>query len=262
MKRARVIPVLLVRGSGLYKSVRFGQEKYVGDPINAIRVFNEKEVDELIILDVLATEERRGPRLDDVRDWASECFMPVCYGGGVTTLDEMERLFQAGVEKVALNAAAAENPELVREAARAFGSQSVIAAVDVRKGWFGGHHVVTHRGRKKLAESPAGYVMRLRDLGAGEILLQSVDRDGTGTGYDLELVRDIVHRVDVPVVAIGGAGEVRHLREALAAGASAVAAGSMFVFHGKHRAVLITYPDAETLASLTLAEGDGPRATD
>ena len=254
MKRPRVIPVLLVQGAGLVKTMRFKDSKYVGDPINAISIFNEKEVDELVVVDIMATLEKRAPRYDVVQDWASECFMPLCYGGGITRVSEMERLLQGGIEKVAINAAVVEHPDLIREAARIFGSQSVVVSMDVRKSWRGRYQVVTHRAGKVVDDDIAAYARRVCDLGAGEILLNSVDRDGTMQGYDLVLVETVCRAVDIPVVALGGAGTVAHFGDALHAGASAVAAGSMFVFHGRHRAVLITYPEPSELATLCMGE--------
>lgn len=254
MKRARVIPVLLFKRAGLIKTVNFKDEKYVGDPINAIRIFNEKEVDELIVVDILATEEQREPHYSVIEEWASECFMPLCYGGGITGVHEAERLLHSGIEKFAINAAAAARPELIREAARAFGSQSVVVSVDVKDGGLGRGRVVTHRGSRVVSHDVVEYVRRVEDLGAGEILLNSVERDGTMKGYDLGLIAKVSNSVNIPVVALGGAGSVKDFQQALSAGASAVAAGSMFVFHGKHRAVLITYPEADVLAELAIAE--------
>jgi cyclase len=176
--------------------------------------------------------------------------MPLCYGGGVTCVDDMQRLFQCGIEKVAMNAAAAECPDVIREAASMFGSQSVVVSMDVRKSWRGRYQVVTHRARKVVSDHVEAYARRVRDLGAGEILLNAVDRDGTMQGYDLPLVEAVSRAVDIPVIALGGAGTVEHCGHALRAGASAVAAGSMFVFYGRHRAVLITYPDPAQLMRL------------
>lgn len=242
MFRPRVIPCLLLKGDGLVKTIRFKQPKYVGDPINAVKIFNEKEVDELIFLDVMATPMNREPSFDRVRDIASECFMPMCYGGGVRTADQARRLFGLGVEKVSLNTAAAENPGIISELARAFGSQSVIVGVDVKRDWFGRSRVFTRCGSKNTGRSPVQYVREMAQRGAGEILLNSIDRDGTMHGFDLDLIREVTTAVNVPVVACGGAGSVEDLDAAVAAGASAVAAGSLFVFTGPHRAVLINYP--------------------
>jgi cyclase len=244
------VPCLLLREAGLMKTVRFGDEKYVGDPINAIRILNEKEVDELILLDTHATPAGLAPRFEIVEAVASECFMPLCYGGGIASVQQMEKLFWLGVEKVSVNTAAVSNPQLIREAANAFGSQSVVVAMDVKKTRFGGYKVHVARGTKNTGIDPVEHAKRMQDMGAGEILLHSVDRDGTGNGYDLDLVRSVSAAVGIPVVASGGAGSLDHFRQAVQAGAAAVSAGSFFVFHGKHRAVLITYPEPGALQQL------------
>lgn len=251
MFRARVIPCLLLRGHGLVKTRRFKDPVYVGDPVNAVRIFSEKEVDELVVLDIDASREGREPNYELIAEIAGECFMPVAYGGGIRTLDQVRKLIRSGVEKVVVNSAALESTEVITAAAEVFGSQAVVAAIDVRKPLLGGYKVVgksaTVEAKVKLDE----HVRRVVAAGAGEIFLNSVDRDGTMAGYDLELVRTVAQVVDVPVVASGGAGTVEHLRQAVHdAGASAVAAGSMFVFHGKHRAVLINYPTRAELSSI------------
>lgn len=237
----RVIPCLLLRGTGLVKTVRFADPKYVGDIVNAVKIFNDKEVDEIIILDIEAHARRR-INWELVTSTASEAFMPMCYGGGVTSVDDIRRLLKAGIEKVSINTAAHENPRLIEEAARTFGSQSIVAGIDVKKGFLGRTQVVTHGGKRKQAPDPVAWAKAVERAGAGEILLTSVDRDGTQSGYDLELVRQVTSAVRIPVIACGGAGKVQHFAEAIQSGASAVAAGSLFVFHGPHRAVLITYP--------------------
>ena len=247
MLRARAIPCLLLKGDGLVKTVRFKEPKYVGDPINAVKIFNEKEVDELIFLDITATPARREPDFERVRDIASECFMPMCYGGGVRSLDHARKLFNLGVEKVSLNTAAAEQPALITELAGVFGNQSVIVGVDVKRDWLGRPRVFTHCGTKNTGREPVEYVREMEQRGAGEILLNSVDRDGTMQGFDTELIGEVTRAVQVPVVACGGAGSVAHLGAAVAAGASGVAAGSLFVFTGPHRAVLINYPSPREL---------------
>ncbi len=239
----RIIPVLLLRGSGFVKTVRFKDPVYLGDSFNTVRLFNEKETDELIILDIDATIQGRGPRFDFLRDLASECFMPVSYGGGVRTVEDMRRLFEAGFEKVSINSAAIKNPQLISQAAREFGSQSVVVSLDVRRRMFGRHEVFVENGKKATGMSPIEAAQRAVDLGAGEILLNSIDLDGTMTGYDLELIENIARSVSVPLIACGGAGNLNHMVEVIdEAGASAAAAGSVFVFTGRHRAVLITYP--------------------
>jgi imidazole glycerol-phosphate synthase subunit HisF len=237
----RLIPVLLLRQGGLYKTTRFEKPQYVGDPVNAVRIFNDKEADELIILDIGATPGGRGPDLGLITEIAGEAFMPVCYGGGVTDLRDFDNLFSAGVEKVAVNTVTYDNPSLIRDAARKFGSQSVVGSIDVHR----------HRrrsdtcaagGRRCTRKLPRDHAVLLAEAGVGEILLTSVDREGTGEGYDLDTLSLVSEAVNVPVVANGGAGSLDHVAAALSAGASGAAAGSMFVFEGRHRAVLISYP--------------------
>jgi cyclase len=246
----RVIPCLLLQGDGLVKTLKFKDARYVGDPVNTLRIFNEKEIDEIVILDITATGEGRKPRLELIRELASECFMPLCYGGGITTVAEIEAILRAGVEKVAINSACFTNPEVIREASARFGAQAIVAAIDVKKTLLGGYKVFSHGGKKNQGLDPVAHAKQMEALGAGEILLTSIDRDGTQEGYDLELVRKVTAAVGIPVVASGGAGKLDHFKEAVASGASAVAAGSFFVFHGKHRAVLITYPEHQALQTL------------
>lgn len=250
MLRTRVIPCLLLRSGGLVKTVRFANAKYVGDPINAVRIFNDKEVDELVFLDIGATLSGRGPNFDLLAGIASEAFMPFGYGGGITTADQVKRLFALGVEKVVINTAASTTPALVAEAASLAGTSSVVASIDVRRGVLGTYSVYVRSGQQDLKQDPVTYAREMERLGAGEILLTAIDRDGTQAGYDLDVIRRVTAAVSIPVVAAGGAGRLRHFREAVDAGASAVAAGSLFVFHGKHRAVLITYPAYPELEAL------------
>lgn len=239
----RVIPCLLLRHSGLVKTVQFRDPVYLGDPINIVRIFNEKEADELILLDTTATLEGRSPAFGIVEKLAGECFMPLCYGGGVRSTDDMKRLFQLGVEKVALNSMAVERPELVRTAADLFGSQSVVVSIDVRRRPFGRYEVCSRGGTQAGGRDPAEFATAMEREGAGELLVTSIDRDGTMQGYDLDLLRHVTGAVGLPVIACGGAGRLEHLVAAVRdGGASAAAAGSLFVFQGKHRAVLISYP--------------------
>ncbi|MFH1034247.1 MAG: AglZ/HisF2 family acetamidino modification protein [Pseudomonadota bacterium] len=239
----RVMPCLLLRNRALVKTVRFKDASYVGDPINTIRIFNEKEVDELILLDITASIENKPPNFELIADIAGECFMPLAYGGGVRSLEDFRRLFGLGVEKVAVNAAAHADPGLISQAAKTFGSQSVIGALDVKKSLFGKYKVLYQGGRRQAQPGPLEQARRLEELGAGEILLTSMDRDGTFQGYDLELIALVAGGVGVPVIACGGAGNLEHLGQAVRqAGASAVAVGSMVVYQGPHRAVLINYP--------------------
>ena len=247
IRRTRVIPCLLLRGRELVKTERFRRARYVGDALNTVRILNEKEVDELLVLDIDAASQNRAPQTGLIRDLAGECFMPLTYGGGVKTLQQMEGLFSAGCEKIALHQAALERPAFVEEAVRAFGSQSVSVVINAKKNLFGGYAVTDARVKKTGAAGPVERAKQLAESGAGEIVLQSVDRDGTRAGYDLELIRQVAAAVRVPVVALGGAGSIEDLKRAADAGASAVAAGSFFVFHGKHQAVLVTYPTPNEL---------------
>jgi cyclase len=243
MLRTRVIPCLLLKDGLLYKTVKFRDPKYVGDPINAVKIFNEKEVDELLFLDIAASQMNRKPNFGLVRDIASEAFMPVGYGGGVASVEDAATLFSLGVEKVVVNSNAFTQPDLISRLADRFGSQSVVVSIDCRKTLLGKYDTFTHGGTRKGAVSPHAAALEAERCGAGEIVVTSIDRDGTGKGYDVALLRSVTAAVKVPVVASGGAASLADMAEAVrSGGASAVAAGSMFVFHGKHRAVLITYP--------------------
>ncbi len=251
MIQTRVIPCLLLKNQGLVKTVRFATPRYIGDPINAVKIFNDKEVDELALLDISATPERRKPPFDLLAKIASQCFMPLSYGGGVREIGDMTTLFSLGIEKVVLNTVAAEHPHFVRSATERFGGSSVIVSIDVKRGLFGKREVVTHAGRKKTGRDPVRFAVEMAEAGAGELLLNSVDRDGTMKGYDLSLIREVAQAVGVPVVACGGAGSVEDLGRAVnEGGASAAAAGSLFVYRMPHRAVLINYPPAAELRAL------------
>jgi imidazole glycerol-phosphate synthase subunit HisF len=241
MSLVRVLPVLLLLDGGLVKTKNFKNPVYIGDPINAVRIFNEKEVDELVLLDIAATPQQRDPHYDMIRDIVSESFMPIGYGGGIRNLDQIHQLYQTGVEKIILNSSAFDY-RLIEQAASKYGNQAVTVSIDVRKSFFGGYTVYTHNGTQKHKISPDHFARQLVEAGAGEIIIQSIDREGSMEGFDVELTRLVSDAVDVPVVASGGAGSADHLRQALReGGASAVAAGSLFVFKGKHRAVLISY---------------------
>lgn len=244
----RIIPVLLLQEAGLVKTVKFRAPNYVGDPINAIRIFNEKEADELILLDILATKQGRDPSFERIRDIAAECYMPFCYGGGVRSLAAMEKIYNIGAEKVSLNTACVEIPGLISNAVRQFGSQSVVASIDVKKNIFGRYRVYTRGGGSLLREDPVEYARVLEGEGVGEVIVNSIDRDGMMGGYDIELLCRISSALSIPVIAAGGAGSLADFRRAIVeGGASACAAGSMFVYHGKHKAVLVTYPDRRTI---------------
>lgn len=248
MIQTRAIPVLLLTRKGLVKTVKFKDPTYLGDPINIVRIFNDKEVDEIVVLDIEATPAGRGPDIGRITSIVSEAFMPVCYGGGITTLDDVRRLIAAGIEKIALNTAAVENPALVSEAAKLLGSSSVVVSIDVQRRMLRGQRVVTRGAARATEFTPVDFARRMEAAGAGEILLNSVDRDGTQSGYDTELVRAVSAAVSIPVVACGGARDAADLGSAVQAGASAAAAGSLFVFRGPHRAVLISYPSPAELA--------------
>jgi cyclase len=247
----RVIPVLLLQNKGLVKTKQFKNPVYVGDPINAIRIFNEKEVDELVFLDIDASKLRKKPDFKLIGNIASECFMPLGYGGGITEIDDIKRLFQIGVEKIILNTVALSNPKIVSEAARLAGNQSVVVSIDVKKNWTGKRKVYSHSNEMVQNEQPLEFALHMQEMGAGEIILNSVNNDGMMNGYDLELIRQFSSKLEIPVVACGGAGSYEHFKQAIhEAGASAVAAGSMFVFHGPLRGVLINYPNQAKLKQI------------
>lgn len=250
MLRIRVIPCLLLKSGGLVKTTRFRKPRYIGDPMNAVRIFNEKFVDEIILLDIEASRQRRKPDLRLIEKIVSEAFMPVCYGGGIASVDDAGALLATGVEKVAVNSAAIVDPGLVSRLAERFGSQSVVAALDIRRS-FGRLRVANHTGRSRVRETPVEHARRLEALGAGELLVTSVDRDGTMDGYDVAGLRELAAAVQIPVIACGGAGRLEHLVEVVEkAGVSAAAAGSLFVYRGVHRAVLINYPGQDELRAL------------
>ena len=251
MLRVRVIPCLLLRRNGLVKTVKFENAKYVGDPINTVRIYNEKEVDELFFLDITATPDKKDPPYEMIREIATECFMPFAYGGGVRTFEQAARIFGIGAEMVCLNTQAAENPELLSRIADKFGSQAVVASIDAKRDFFGRYRVVTNGARNATGKDVVEQAKLMEKMGAGEILLTSVDRDGTFEGYDVELVRKVTRAVSIPVVACGGAGKLEHLPAPVKeGGASAVACGSLFVYQGKHRAVLTNYPTRAELTRL------------
>lgn len=250
MLKTRVIPCLLLKNGGLVKTFQFEKPKYVGDPINAVRIFNEKEVDEIVILDISATPEKKEPNFELLKDLASQAFMPLAYGGGITNINQIEKLFSIGIEKVVLDTIVSINPDLIKQAADIAGSSSVVVCMDVKYKLFGKASVFNHAGTKDTKEDPVQFAKKMQDLGAGELIFNSIDRDGQQNGYDLNLIEKIAKSIDIPLVALGGASTLDDFRNAVDHGASAVAAGSMFVFHGKHKAVLITYPEYKKLESL------------
>lgn len=257
MLMKRIIPCLLLKKLGLVKTVKFKNPKYVGDPINAVKIFNEKEVDELIILDITATVENTRPQFELLSRITKEAFIPFAYGGGVRSLGDLEKLFSLGVEKVSINSYSVENPEFIKRASDYVGSQSIIVSIDVKKNLFGKYEVYTHGGKRPANLEPVKFAMQMEKMGAGEILINSINRDGTMVGYDIELIKSVANAVSVPVIACGGAGRIEDFSKVVTeCNVSAMAAGSIFVFHGKHRAVLINYPTQEELEEVM-----GPRYT-
>jgi cyclase len=248
--KPRVIPTLLLRNSGLVKTVRYRDPRYIGDPINAVRIFNEKEVDEMAFLDITASMAGRGPNFELLSRISGEAFMPFAYGGGITSLDQIRRLFAMGVEKVVLNSVIGTTPSLITQAADIAGSSSIVVSVDVRRRFLGGYRVFLRSGTVDTGRDPVSYAEEMQALGAGEILLNSIDHDGRMGGYNLDLIQCVSAAVDLPVIASCGAGAIEHFRDAVERGASALAAGSMFVYHGKLKAVLITYPEYDLLVDL------------
>lgn len=251
MLKVRVIPVLLLQDGGLVKGERFKRHKYVGDPINSVRIFNEKEVDELVFLDVSAGACRREPDYRLIEDMASEAFMPIAYGGGIASVAQVERLFRSGVEKVIINSQFFIRPELIQDCSRIAGSQSVVVSMDVKRSFWGKYEVYTHCATRKTGLDPVAYAKKAEAMGAGELMVTSIDREGTGKGYDLALVEEVSRAVDIPVIAQGGAASLTDFHLAVrSAKASAVAAGTFFTFHGKHKAVLLTYPGYSDLENI------------
>jgi cyclase len=250
MLRTRVIPCLLLRDTSLVKTVKFDKLTYVGDPLNTCRIFNELEVDEMAVLDITASREGRGPNYKLLESLVSECFMPLSYGGGITSLEQAERLFSTGFEKIIVNSALFHRPELIRDIAKIYGSQSIIVSIDVRKSLFKGYEIFSHSGTVKQKTKLIEWANHIEELGAGEILLTSIDREGTWNGFDLTLVRTISTAVQIPVIAHGGAGQIEHIAEAVHKGqASAVGLGSMVVFQKKDMGVLINFPDKKQLSN-------------
>lgn len=244
MLRSRIIPCLLLSDGGLVKTRKFGEPRYVGDPLNAVKIFNEKQVDELCFLDIDATRKGREPDFDLIRKIAVECRMPLCYGGGISTAKQAAKIIQFGVEKVSVSAAALERPALISEMADETGRQSVSVVLDVKANRFPfrGYSVMTHNGARKTGIDPVTFAAQAQDLGAGEIIINSIDRDGMMEGYDLDLARAVRAATDIPMTVIGGAGKVEDMKELIdTLGTVGAAAGSLFVFKGKFRAVLINY---------------------
>lgn len=250
MLKHRVIPCLLLKNGGLVKTQKFTNPKYVGDPINAIRIFNEKEVDEMLVLDIEASKTNSEPKYDLIEEFAGECFMPLCYGGGISSVDQAKRLFSIGVEKISIQTRTLANLSLVSDIASRYGNQSVVVSIDVKKNLFGRYKLYSSASGKTLDMDWMDFLKRAVDAGAGEILINAVDRDGTLSGVDTPLIELAASACSVPLIAIGGVSSLADIKAAVKAGASAVAAGAFFVYHGPHRAVLITYPRYNELTAL------------
>ena len=248
MKRIRVIPVLLLYNDGLVKTIKFKKPNYIGDPINAVKIFNEKEVDELVFLDIEATKLGKEPDYNKIEEIASECFMPLGYGGGIKNIEQVKRIIGIGVEKVILNTAAATNPKLISDIAKIYGNQCAVVSVDVKKDMFGKYVCYTNSGKNKVKQKLVDFVKILENKGAGEIILTSIDCEGTFDGYDIDLIKKISEVVNIPVVANGGASKIEDFTNAIKnGGASAVSAGSLFVYKSENRGVLINYPSQKEL---------------
>lgn len=244
-KRIRIIPALLLMNEGLYKTVKFKDPKYVGDPINTVKIFNEKEADELALVDITASRDQKPINYKKIAEIAGEAFMPMAYGGGIRSFDDACRVFDAGFEKVIINSAIAKDTELPNAIAKVYGSQAVVVSIDVKPDWLGRYKVYTHGGANNTGYTPVDYARRAEQLGAGEIFLQSIHKDGTWEGYDIPLIKMVSDAVSIPVVACGGASNIDDFRKAITeGGASAVAAGSMFVYQKKGMGVLISFPSA------------------
>lgn len=246
MLRPRIIPTLLLHDKGLVKTVNFKSPKYVGDPINAVRIFNEKEVDELAFFDIDASVLNRDPDYSLIEKLANQSRMPLCYGGGVKTVEQAQRIFSLGIEKIALSSAIIENPQLVTQIAERVGSQSVIVVLDVKKKLLGGYEIYTHNGRKATGINPVKFAKEIQILGAGEIIINSIDQDGVMKGYDLNLIDKIEETISIPMTVLGGAGSLEDMEKVIDKhGVIGVSAGSLFVFKGPYKAVLINYPNQD-----------------
>jgi cyclase len=251
MLKTRIIPCLLLHDGGLVKTEKFKKPKYVGDPINAVRLYNDMEVDELIFLDIDASKQKRQPDFAVIKDLATECFMPFAYGGGIQNIEQIERILSIGVEKVIINNACLENLKLIEETAKHFGSSTIIVAIDIKKELFGPYKIFNHVKNKNTNLNPLDYAVRIAEAGAGEIFVNNVDREGTYSGFDIEILSQLNQKVSCPLIACGGAASLEDMKKAVSlTGVSAVAAGSVFVYQGPHRAVLISYPAQKQLKEI------------
>ena len=248
MYRPRVIPVLLLKTLGLVKSIKFKNHRYIGDPINAVKIFNDKKADELVFLDINASKENRLISLEFVHKVGDEANMPFAVGGGIKTIQDIRSILENGAEKVVINTSAFENPEFIKEAVDAFGSSTIVVCLDIKKNFLGKYQLCYKQGKKKSKEDPIEFAQKMEEFGAGEIIIQSVDRDGTYEGYDIDLIKLISKKVTIPIVALGGASNYDDFSLAVKEGyASAVAAGSLFIYHRPRRAVLISFPNKDEI---------------
>ena len=251
MYRPRVIPVLLLQYKGLVKSVKFKDYRYIGDPINTVRIFNDLKADELVFIDILATKEKRTVSLDFVKNVGEEANMPFSVGGGIRTLEDIRKIIEAGAEKIILNSIAGENPGFVSEAAEAFGSSTITVCIDVKNDFLGKEKVWIKAGTKSINFNPVQFARQMEESGAGEIIIQSIERDGTMEGYDINLIKKVAESVSIPVVSLGGAGRWQHIIELNSlVSLNGLAAGSLFVYHGERNAVLVNYPEREKILQL------------
>jgi len=251
MLRTRVIPCLLLKNESLVKTVKFKEYNYIGDPINTVRIFNELEVDELMFLDIFASKENRTINFKILQDIANECFMPLSYGGNIKSLEDAKKIFEIGFEKVVINSNAFTNLKLIEEIAKYFGNQSIVGSIDVKKSFWGGEKIYSHHGRKKQNIDVVDWAKHLENAGAGELLITSIDKEGSWEGYDIKLLKSVTDNVRVPVIANGGCGKIEHIGVAVSqASVSACAVGSMIVYQKKGMGVLVNFPDRKKLGEV------------
>jgi len=251
MLNKRIIPTLLLKNTGLVKTISFKKPTYIGDPINAVKIFNEKEVDEIIFLDITKTKEKKEPNFDLIKEIANECFIPFAYGGGLNSIESIRKILKLGAEKVIINTAAFYDPNLISEAASIFGSQSIVVSIDYKKNWLRKGSVFVEAGKKNTKIAPIDYALRMEELGAGEIYINSIDHEGRRCGYDIETIYSIAQKVKIPVIASGGANNLEDIKNLFKkTQISAASAGSIFVFFGAMNGVLINYPSREKITNL------------
>jgi cyclase len=250
MLKVRIIPCLLIQDGGLVKTENFKNPRYLGDPTNAVKIFNEKEVDELILIDIQASRKKNELNWEVIEDLASECFMPLAYGGGINSFEQINRLISIGVEKVIINQEALKNPVFLSKAVNHFGTSTIVCAVDIKKNIWGKYEVYDHVKGKLTGLSPSDYIIKLQNLGVGEVFINNVNREGTFEGIDLDIVKSVVDKISIPLIICGGVSSLADISLAAKSGVSGISVGSMFVFQGPHRAVLISYPSLEDLKKI------------